>query len=35
LEVVLELEPIARGLHAAVSADVWQMLELSPPKDRR
>jgi hypothetical protein len=35
LEVVLEIEPIARGLHAAVSADVWEMLELPAPNPRR
>jgi hypothetical protein len=30
LRVTLELEPIVRGLRAAVMSDVWEMLELSP-----
>lgn len=31
LEVTLSPEPIARGLHAAVAADVWEMMELPRP----
>ncbi len=30
LTVELELSPIIDGLHAAVSADVWEMLDLTP-----
>jgi hypothetical protein len=31
LQVTLELEPITRGLHAAVAADVWQLMDLAQP----
>lgn len=30
LDVELELAPIVNGLHAAVAADVWEMLDVSP-----
>jgi hypothetical protein len=32
LEVDLDLAPIAHGLHAAVAADVWEIMDLPPPK---
>lgn len=32
LEVTLQLDRIARGLHAAVAADVWEMMDLPPPR---
>jgi hypothetical protein len=32
LEVDLELAPIARGLRAAVVSDVWEIMQLAPPK---
>jgi hypothetical protein len=35
VEVTLEMLPIARGLHAAVAADVWEMLDLPPQKSQR
>lgn len=31
LQVDLRLEPLVDGLHAAVAADVWQMMDLEPP----
>jgi hypothetical protein len=35
LTVELELSPIINGLHAAVSADVWEMLDLAPTSTQR
>lgn len=33
LELELAVEPLVQGLHAAVAADVWRMLEVSPPQN--
>ena len=35
LTVDLELDPVVAGLRAAVIADVWEILDLSPPNPRR
>lgn len=32
LDAELDLGPIARGLHAAVAADVWQIMDMKAPK---
>jgi hypothetical protein len=32
LDVDLDLDPIAHGLHAAVAADVWEIMDIPAPK---